>query len=86
MVSEKETLAEHLALRDDQFAIEVLRGKVLEADFTWVLQKSVVRVVDRVVESSEFMLAKLLCEAHMCSYWYREGKVDGMSVVGWQQS
>ena len=56
MVSKKEALAEHLALRDDQFTFEVSRRKVLEADLAWVLQKGVVCVVDRVLESSEFAL------------------------------
>lgn len=56
LVSEKEALAERLTLRDDQFTTEVSRRKILEADLVWVLQNGVARVVERVVESSEFTL------------------------------
>lgn len=56
MVSENEALVEHIPLRDDYFSPEVSRRKVLETDFAWVLQKRVVRVVDRVVKSSEVAL------------------------------
>ncbi|CAI9268405.1 unnamed protein product [Lactuca saligna] len=64
---EKDALAEHLVQWDDQLAAEVLRRKVLEADLARVLQKGVVFMVDRVVESSEFVLGircvKVACVA-----------------------
>ncbi|CAI9299474.1 unnamed protein product [Lactuca saligna] len=54
--SEKEAFVERLELRDDQFTSKVSRRKSLEVDLALVLQKGVVRVVDRVIKSSEFAL------------------------------
>lgn len=65
MVLEKKALAENLTLQDDQFTAEVSRRKILEADLAWFLQKGVVRVVDRVVESSEFALG-IHCVKFVC--------------------
>nr|KAJ0202751.1 hypothetical protein LSAT_V11C500252000 [Lactuca sativa] len=56
LVSEKVELAECLTLQDNQFTAEVSSRKILEADLAWVPQKGVVRMLDRVVESSEFVL------------------------------
>lgn len=65
--SEKDTLTKHLELRNDQLPTEVLRRKVLEDDLDWVLQKRVDRMVDRILDSSEFALeircVKVTCVA-----------------------
>lgn len=54
-------------LRDDQPTDKILMWKILEADLAWILHKGVVRVVDRVVKSSDLTLGirsvKVACMA-----------------------
>ncbi|CAI9276496.1 unnamed protein product [Lactuca saligna] len=79
MLSGEKTIVEaQVATLHGEFATEVSRRKVLEADLAWVLQKSVVRVVDRVVESSKFMIWNFYMKA-TCVATARS--VDAMHVA-----
>lgn len=56
MEAEKEALERIVKLQGKQLDVEELKRKVLEEDMDWLLQKCIVRIVDRVVESVEFSL------------------------------
>lgn len=40
----------------EQLAIEELERRILEVEMAWILKKGIVRVMDRVIESTEFTL------------------------------
>ncbi|CAI9281270.1 unnamed protein product [Lactuca saligna] len=57
MLSGEKTFIEaQVATPDGEFATKVSRRKALEADIAWVLQKGVLPMVYRVVESNEFVI------------------------------
>ncbi|CAI9301355.1 unnamed protein product [Lactuca saligna] len=62
-----DVLAGEKASLQDQLEEEIARRKVVEEDLGWLLQKGIVRVVDKVVKSAEFSLGvrqiKMACVA-----------------------
>lgn len=56
LVKEKKVLEGRVEDQHRQLEAEEIRRKTMEDNMMWLLQKGVVRVVDKVVESVEFLI------------------------------
>lgn len=56
LVVEKKVLEGQVMQQGEHLAIEELERRILEVVMTWLLQKDIVHVVDRVIENTEFTL------------------------------
>ncbi|CAI9270570.1 unnamed protein product [Lactuca saligna] len=54
LTQEKDVLVSRLARYQRQLARANVEGVVAQGNFQWVLQKGVVRMIDRVIKSTEF--------------------------------
>ncbi|CAI9297081.1 unnamed protein product [Lactuca saligna] len=74
LLEENKALEDQVEIRRSQLEVRELRRMAVEEDVAWLLQKGIVRVVDKVVESAKFSLGARRMKTTYMAVWVEHGK------------